>query len=82
MVLFGDDIDVDLEVDDAVSVAPGSDDNEAPVDAVAGDKGLSGSLGKSSAYINLAGLLHKINYRCKLKCLSERKRKHHLFSTP
>ena len=61
---FSATIDVDLEVDEAVSVAPGSDDNEAPVDAIAGDKGSSGSLGKSSAYINLAGLLHKINHRC------------------
>ena len=57
---FSATIDVDLEVDEAVSVAPGSDDNKAPVDVtVAGDKGSSGSLGKSSAYINLAGLLHK-----------------------
>ena len=61
MVFFGDDTDVDLEVDEAVSVAPGRDDNEAPVDAVAGGKGSSGSLGKSSAYINLAGLLHRTN---------------------
>ena len=54
-------IDVDLEVDEAVGVASGSDGNEVPVDAVAGDKGTSGSLGKSSAYINLDGLLHRTN---------------------
>lgn len=52
-----------------VGVAPGIDDNEAPVVAVVGDegmmgdKGTSGSLGKLSVYNTLAELLHRIN-RC------------------
>ena len=63
LVFFDDDLDVDFEVDEVVSVAPGSDESNAPVDAVAGDKGSSSSesLGKSSAYINLAGLLGRTN---------------------
>ena len=61
LVFFGDDLDVDPEVDGTVSVAPGSDDKEAPVDSVAVDRGSSGSMGKSSAYINLAGLLDRTN---------------------
>ena len=61
LVFFGDDLDVDPEVDGTVSVAPGSDDKDAPVDSVAGDKGSSGSVGKSSAYINLTGPLDKSN---------------------
>ena len=57
-----------------VGVAPGSDDdNEAPVDAVVADEGMtddkglgvkgsSGSLGKSSVYNTLAWLLHRTNH--------------------
>ena len=61
LFFFGDDLVVDPEVDGTVTVAPGSDDKEAPVDSVAGDRGSSGSMGKSSAYINLAGPLDKTN---------------------
>ena len=50
----------------ACSVAPGIDDNEAPVDAfdvvdegTTGDRGTSGSLGKLSVYSTLAELLHR-----------------------
>jgi hypothetical protein len=77
-VFFGDDIDVDLSVTEAVGcvvvlfesaletpftagVAPGIDDNVTPVEAVVGDDGTSGSLGKLSVYNILAGLLHRTN---------------------
>lgn len=79
LVFFGDEIVVDVAVDEAVSgvvvsilvlevsftvgVAPGIDDNVDPVDAVVGDKGTSGSLGKLSVYNILAELLHGTN-RC------------------
>ena len=47
-----------LEVSFTVGVAPGIDDNAAPVDAVDGDRGSSGKL---SVYNTLAELLHRTN---------------------
>ena len=72
---FSDDIDPDFSADEAIGgvvvvfdlipeapfadgVAPGIDGDVAPV---VGDKGRSGSLGKLSVYIILAGLLHRTN---------------------
>ena len=52
--------DLVLEAPCTAGVAPGVDENVAPV---VGDKGTSGKLGKLSVYNILAKLLYRIN-RC------------------
>jgi hypothetical protein len=66
--------DLELEALLTAGVAPGSDDNVAPVVVVVvGEKGTSGSLGKLSVYNTLAGLLHRTN-RCN-KNVNQREKK-------